>query len=277
MPVAGGDTFKLSDITVSSGSVDAKGMDKYMNPLTEYIQHLSADGTASVDGRYTYVSEAYLKKQFANWEDYKDAIGWWNWVKQTNYKTKIQNHDYALKCTDAQLEFDVGDAFLGAFSGANDLKFTSSGAVNTEAFPITVGSAKSPYFVISIPRAIDINEMSVVSGSVDAKGMDKYMNPLTEYIQHLSADGTASVDGRYTYVSEAYLKKQFTNWEDYKDAIGWWNWVKQTNYKTKIQNHDYELKITTKELAVGDSFLGAFSGANDLIFKFPAATESAID
>jgi len=116
MPVAGGDTFKLSDITVTSGTAN-----KYMNPLSEYIQHLSSD-KATVDGRYTYISEAYLHAAFPNaqWNDkYLAAIGWWNYVQKTNYRTKILNDDYKMKI--GTLTVNPGDTFLGLFGGANNL------------------------------------------------------------------------------------------------------------------------------------------------------------
>jgi len=276
MPVAGTETFKLSDVIVSSGSKDAQQRDKYMNPNAEYIQHLSSADT-SVDGTFTYISEAYLKRAFSDkWADYKAAIGWWNWVSGKNYKTLIQNNDYSLKCSEEDMTFPVGEAFLGYFGGANDLKFTSSGSVNKVPFTITVGSAKAPYFVVAVPRAVEINEITVSSGSKDAQQRDKYMNPNAEYLQVLSPTDT-SVTATYTYVSEAYLKRAFTNWETYKGAIGWWNWVSGTNYKTKIQNNDYALKISSLELPAGSTFLGYFGGANDIKINFPSATESAVE
>lgn len=108
----------------------------------------------------------------------------------------------------------------------------------------------------------------VVSG-VDA---DEFMNPGTEYLQKLNP-ATTAVAARYTYVSEAFLKDEFEDdWEDYKDAIGWWSYVAGTNYGTLIETSDFSLKCGTVKLAPGFSFLGALKG-NGLVFKFPAAVK----
>ena len=259
-PMGLGDTYKLSNIVVSGADAD-----EFINPRTEYLQRLNP-ATTAVSARYTYVSEAFLKDEFEeDWEDYKDAIGWWLWQKGTSYATLIENGDYSLKLT-VSPDIPVGTAFLGALNG-NDLKFTSSGEAPSVPTQISDNGNTSPFFLNYLPREIDLSEI-VVEGAAD----DEFMNPRTEYLQVLSPADTHVV-ARYTYVSEAFLKDEFEeDWEDYKDAIGWWLWQKSTNYAGLIENEDYTLKCGTVKLAPGFSFLGALNG-NGRVFKFPAAVK----
>ena len=259
-PIGLGDTYKLSDIVVSGAAAD-----EFMNPGTEYLQKLDPS-TTSVAARYTYVSEAFLKDEFEeDWEDYKSAIGWWLWQKSTNYATLIENGDYSLKLT-VSPDIPVGTAFLGLLNG-NELKFTSSGEAPSVSTQISDNGTTSPFFLNYLPREIDLSEI-VVEGAA----ADEFMNPGTEYLQVLDPSDT-HVTARYTYVSEAFLKDEFEeDWEDYKSAIGWWNWQKSTNYATLIENDDFTLKCGTVKLAPGFSFLGLLNG-NGLVFNFPAAVQ----
>ena len=259
-PIGLGDTYKLSDIVVSGADED-----EFMVPGSEYLQRLDPM-TTSVAARYTYVSEAFLKDEFEeDWEDYKDAIGWWNMVKGTNYASLIENGDYSLKLT-VSPDIPVGTAFLGLLKG-NELKFTSSGEAPSVPTEISDNGNTSPFFLNYLPREIDLDEI-VVEGADE----DEFMVPGAEYLQVLDPS-TTSVSARYTYVSEAFLKDEFEeDWEDYKDAIGWWNMVKGTNYASLIENGDFSLKCGTVKLAPGFSFLGLLKG-NGLVFKFPAAVK----
>ena len=73
MPIGGGTTYSLGSIVVSGDAAD-----EFMFPGPEYLQELNPNGSAVV-GRYTYVSEAYLKDEYEDeWEDYKSLIGWWD-------------------------------------------------------------------------------------------------------------------------------------------------------------------------------------------------------
>ena len=266
-PINGASTYMLKEITVESSN------GKYMSPINEYLQKL--DDATDVEGRYTYISEAYLKATFTGtaWkDDYLDAIGWWNWDSswRTQFKSLIQNGNYGHKCTDAETTFDVGTAFLANFSGKNGLVFVSSGAA-PKSLSITIGSLESPFIANFVPRKIDINEIEVTSNN------GKYMSPINEYLQKL--DDATDVIGRYTYISEAYLKATFTGtaWkDDYLDAIGWWNWDSswRTQFKTLIQNGNYSHKIKTLDVNPSDSFLGNFSGKNGLVFKFPDSVKA---
>ena len=255
-----GDTYKLSNVIVSGADAD-----EFMIPGTEYLQKLDPS-TTSVAARYTYVSEAFLKDEFEDdWEDYKSAIGWWVWQKSTNYAALIENGDYSLKLT-VSPDIPVGTAFLGALKG-NELKFTSSGEAPSVSTEISDNGNTSPFFLNYLPREIDLSEI-VVEGAA----ADEFMIPGTEYLQVLSPVDT-HVTARYTYVSEAFLKDEFEDdWEDYKSAIGWWNWQKSTNYAALIENNDFTLKCGAVPLAPGFSFLGALKG-NGLVFKFPAAVK----
>ena len=259
-PMGLGETYKLSNIVVSGADVD-----EFMIPGSEYLQRLNP-ATTAVSARYTYVSEAFLKDEFEDdWEDYKDAIGWWTFVKGTNYASLIENGDYSLKLT-VSPDIPVGTAFLGALNGS-DLKFTSSGEVPSVPTQISDNGNTSPFFLNYLPREIDLSEI-VVEGPAD----DEFMLPGSEYLQVLSPADT-HVTARYTYVSEAFLKDEFEeDWEDYKDAIGWWTFVKGTNYASLIENEDYTLKCGAIPLAPGFSFLGALNGSG-LVFKFPAAVQ----
>ena len=259
-PMGLGETYKLSNIVVSGADAD-----EFMNPSTEYLQKLNP-ATTAVAARYTYVSEAFLKDEFEeDWEDYKSAIGWWSYVAGAKYGTLIENGDYSLKLT-VSPDIPVGTAFLGRLNG-NELKFTSSGEVPSVPTQISDNGNSSPFFLNYLPREIDLSEI-VVEGADE----DEFMNPSTEYLQVLSPADT-HVTARYTYVSEAFLKDEFEeDWEDYKDAIGWWFYVAGAKYGTLIENADFSLKCGAVPLAPGFSFLGRLNG-NGLVFKFPAAVQ----
>ena len=259
-PIGLGATYPLSDIIVS-GAAD----DEFMVPGSEYLQRLNP-ATTAVAARYTFISEAYLKDEFEeDWEDYKSAIGWWSFVKGTNYAALIEGGDYSLKLTTPP-QIPVGTAFLGLLKG-NELKFTSNGEAPAVATEISDGGYTSPFFLNYLPREIDLSEI-VVEGAAD----DEFMVPGSEYLQVLSPADT-HVTARYTYVSEAYLKDEFEDeWETYQSAIGWWNFVKGTNYAALIEGGDYTLKCGAVPLAPGFSFLGLLKG-NGLVFKFPAAVQ----
>ena len=121
MPVSGGSTYKLSNITVS-----AEGGD-YMDPEVEYLQVLNPNGSA-VTARYTYVSEAFLKDAFGDedWADYAGAIGWWN--RSADIVDCIENADYTNKIAVGDVVLAPGSAFLGALLG-NSLDFNFPAAV----------------------------------------------------------------------------------------------------------------------------------------------------
>ena len=259
-PMGLGDTYKLSNIIVSGADAD-----EFMNPSTEYLQRLDPS-TTSVAARYTYISEAFLKDEFEDdWEDYKSAVGWWTMVKGTNYALLIEKGDYSLKLT-VSPDIPVGTAFLGALNG-NELKFTSSGEAPSVSTEISDNGNTSPFFLNYLPREIDLSEIVVEGAAVD-----EFMNPSTEYLQVLSPADT-HVTARYTYVSEAFLKDEFEDeWENYQSAIGWWSFVKGTNYAALIEDGNYSLKCGAVPLAPGFSFLGALNG-NGLVFKFPAAVQ----
>ena len=255
MPISGGETYDLSSITVS-GATD----EDFMIPGIEYLQSLNPNGSA-VQSRYTYVSEAFLKDEFEDeWEQYKDAVGWWNWNK--NIASFIEDGDYSTKCGDTPIA--VGTAFLGKLGG-NELKFTSSGSVPLESTAFNDGGNTNPFFLNYLPVEIDINDITV-SGPTD----EDFMIPGIEYLQVLNPNGS-SVMHRYTYVSEAFLKDEFEDeWEQYKGAIGWWNWNK--NIASFIEDGDYSTKLGATPIAPGFTFLGKLGG-NELDFNFPAATK----
>ena len=255
MPISGGETYNLSDIVVS-GATD----EDFMVPGIEYLQQLNPNGSAVI-ARYTYVSEAFLKDEFEDeWEQYKGAIGWWNWNK--NIATLIEDGDYSTMCGNTPI--DVGTAFLGKLSG-NELNFTSSGSVPLESTSFNDGGNNNPFFINYLPVTIDISDITV-SGPTE----EDFMVPGIEYLQVLNPNGSAVTD-RYTYVSEAFLKDEFEDeWENYKAAIGWWNWNK--NIASFIEDGDYSTKLGKTPIAPGFSFLGKLAG-NGLDFNFPAATK----
>ena len=123
MPIAGGETFKLSDMTIAN-AVEGK----YINPNSEYLQHLTSED-ATVDSRFTYVSDAWLRAMFKSsatpWDDkYLAAIGWWKYVKGTNYKNTIAADDYTLKLSKAEdREIVPGANFLGNLGNGSKLQF----------------------------------------------------------------------------------------------------------------------------------------------------------
>ena len=239
MPVGGGDTYLLGSIKVT-GAAD----DEFMVPGPEYLQELNPNGSAVV-GRYTYVSEAYLKDEYEDeWEDYKHLIGWWD-----RGFVGVSGHNRDSK------EVAVGTAFLGALKG-NELKFTSSGEVPTVSTQISDGGNNNPFFLNYLPTQITLGQITV-----DGAAEDEFMFPGPEYLQVLNPNGSA-VTARYTYVSVAYLKDEYEDeWADYAELVGWWD----RGY-IGVEGH----KRDSVTLAPGFSFLGALKG-NGLKFNFPAA------
>ena len=239
LPVGGGDTYLLGSIVVS-----AEDPDDFMFPGTEYLQELNPNGSAVI-GRYTYVSEAYLKDEYEDeWEDYKSLIGWWD-----RGFVGVEGHRRDSKA------IAVGTAFLGALRGG-DLKFTSSGQVPTESTSISDDGNKNPFFLNYLPVTITLGQITVAGADED-----DFMFPGTEYLQVLNPNGSA-VTARYTYVSVAYLKDEYEDeWEDYVSLIGWWD----RGY-VGVEGH----KRDNLSLAPGFSFLGALRGGG-LVFNFPAA------
>ena len=239
MPVGGGDTYKLGDIVVSGADVD-----EFMVPGAEYLQELNPNGSAVV-GRYTYVSEAYLKDEYEDeWEDYKGLIGWWDYGF-----VGVDGHNRNNK------EIAVGTAFLGLLKG-NEVKFTSSGEVPSVATSISDEGNKNPFFLNYLPKTITLSNITV-EGATE----DEFMVPGAEYLQVLNPNGSA-VTARYTFVSVAYLKDEYEDeWQDYADLVGWWNY-----------GHIGEdgQQAGAVELKPGFSFLGLLKG-NGLKFNFPAA------
>ena len=242
MPIGGGDTYLLGSVKVSGAAVD-----EFMFPGPEYLQELNPNGSAVI-GRYTYVSEAYLKDEYEDeWEDYKGLIGWWD----RGY-VGVAGHNRDAK------EVAIGTAFLGKLNG-NSLKFTSSGEVPTVSTQITDNGNKNPFFLNYLPTQITLGQITV-----EGDAEDEFMFPGPEYLQVLNPNGSA-VTARYTYVSVAYLKDEYEDeWGDYVGLVGWWD----RGY-VGVEGH----KRDSVELAPGFSFLGKLNG-NGLKFNFPAASNN---
>lgn len=240
MPIGMGDTYTLGSIKVSGESED-----DFMVPGSEYLQELEPNGSAVV-GRYTYVSEAYLKDEYEDeWEDYKNLIGWWD----RGY-VGVAGHNRDNK------EIAVGTAFLGSLKG-NNLKFTSSGEVPVVSTQISDGGNFNPFFLNYLPVQITLGQVTV-EGADDGD----FMVPGSEYLQVLEPNGSA-VSARYTYVSVDYLKDEYEDeWENYVELVGWWDrgFVGEEGHKRD-----------SLPLTPGFSFLGSLKG-NGLKFNFPAAT-----
>ena len=242
MPIGGGDSYTLGSIVVSGAAAD-----EFMVPGSEYLQELNPNGSAVI-GRYTYVSEAYLKDEYEDeWEDYKGLIGWWD----RGY-VGVAGHNRGSK------EIDVGTAFLGSLKG-NELKFTSSGEVPNASTYITDGGNYNPFFLNYLPTTITLGQITV-----EGADEDEFMVPGSEYLQVLNPNGSA-VTARYTYVSVAYLKDEYEDeWADYADLVGWWD----RGY-VGVEGH----RRDSVSLTPGFSFLGSLKG-NGLKFNFPAAVSN---
>ena len=238
MPVGMGDTYLLGSIVVSGADAE-----DFMFPGIEYLQELNPNGSAVI-GRYTYVSEAYLKDEYEDeWEDYKGLIGWWD-----RGFVGVSGHSRDAK------EIAVGTAFLGKLNG-NSLKFTSSGEVPTVSTQISDEGNSNPFFLNYLPVQITLGQVTV-----EGANEDDFMFPGIEYLQVLNPNGSA-VTARYTYVSVAYLKDEYEDeWEDYVALVGWWDrgYVGEEGHKRD-----------SLTLAPGFSFLGKLNG-NGLKFNFPA-------
>ena len=239
MPIGMGDTYTLGSITVS-------GADEgdFMVPGSEYLQELNPNGSAVI-GRYTYVSEDYLKDEYEDdWEGYKDLIGWWDY----GY-VGVDGHNRNDK------KIAVGTAFLGFLKG-NSLKFTSSGQVPMVSTQISDGGNYNPFFLNYLPVKITLEQITV-----DGASEEDFMVPGSEYLQVLNPNGSA-VTARYTYVSVAYLKDEYEGeWANYANLVGWWDYG-------HIGEEDCKRDGVT--LDPGASFLGFLKG-NGLKFNFPAA------
>lgn len=235
LPVGGGDTYQLKDITVSADG-------DFMTP-TEYLQVLDPNG-AYVTARYTYVSEDYLKDEYEDeWEDYKGLLGWWE-------RGHVGEAGYNRDTT----EVSVGAAFLGRLDG-NGLNFTSAGAVPGEATSISDEGNNNPYFINYLPVTITLGQITV-SGDDDSV----FMTP-TEYLQVLDPNG-AYVTARYTYISKEYLDDEYEEEApSYYSLIGWWE-------RGHVGEEGYNRNNV--ELKPGFGFLGRLDG-NGLKFNFPAA------
>ena len=256
VPVSGGATYKLSNITVSADG-------DFMVPGADYLPALNPNGSAVV-ARYTYVSEDFLKDEFEDeWEDYKGAIGWWDYDR--NIPALIENGNYAKKLDGVNdPDIVVGTAFLGKLGG-NNLNFTSSGEVPNIPTAFNDDGNNNPFFLNYLPVQIDLMDITV-------SAVGDFMVPGADYLQVLNPNGSAVV-ARYTYVSEDFLKDEFEDeWEDYQWAIGWWNYHR--NIPSYIENGDSTLKISRGDvpLAPGAAFLGKLGG-NGLDFNFPAAVQ----
>ena len=240
MPIGMGDTYTLGSITVS-------GADEgdFMVPGSEYLQELEPNGSAVI-GRYTYVSEDYLKDEYPeNWESYKDLVGWWD----RGY-VGVAGHSRDDK------EIAVGTAFLGKLKG-NNLRFTSSGQVPMVSTQISDNGNNNPFFLNYLPVQITLGQITV-EGATE----EDFMVPGSEYLQVLEPNGSA-VSARYTYVSVAYLKDEYGNeWADHTNELGWWD---RGYVGVAGHNRDGET------LDPGFSFLGKLKG-NYLKFNFPAAS-----
>ena len=262
MPVNAGDTYKLSNITVSS-----KEEGVYMDPENEYLQMLNPNGSAVI-ARYTYVSKEWLLDVYGEeeWELYAGAIGWWNRI--SNLVDCIEEGDYTDKLEGLKdPDIEIGTAFLGALGG-NELNFTSSGEVPLTSTSFNDNGNQNPFFLNYLPVSIDLTAVTV---SAEEEGV--YMDPENEYLQVLNPNGSA-VTARYTYVSPEWLLDVYgeEEWELYAGAIGWWNRI--PNLVDCIEEADYTNKIKAEEVILnpGASFLGALGG-NGLDFNFPAATK----
>ena len=256
IPLNGASTYKLSSITVS-------GDGEFMVPGNEYLQMLNPNGSAVI-ARYTYVSEDFLQDEFEDeWENYKDAVGWWNWDR--DIPSLIENGDYAKKITAANdPDIAIGTAFLGSLGG-NNLNFTSAGEVPSTSTAFNDAGNFNPFFMNYLPVAIDLMDVTV-SGATATD----FMVPGNEYLQVLNPNGSA-VTARYTYVSQAFLEDEFEDeWEDYTWAIGWWNWDRDIPALIEANNSTKKIARGDVTLAPGASFLGSLGG-NGLNFNFPAA------
>ena len=260
MPVSGGGTYKLSNITVSSANGD------YMDPETEYLQMLNPNGSAVI-ARYTYVSKEWLLDVYGDeeWADYASAIGWWN--RTADIVDCIESADYTQKLDGAKdPDITIGTAFLGRLSG-NELNFTSSGEVPNTATAFNDAGNQNPFFLNYLPVTVDLTALTVSSEGGD------YMDPGTEYLQVLNPNGSAVI-ARYTYVSQEWLIDVYGDeeWADYAGAIGWW--TRTADIVDCIESADYSNKIAVGdvELTPGFTFLGRLSG-NGLDFNFPAAVQ----
>ena len=119
-PVSEGTTFNLLDMTVAG---DAE--DEYMDPCTEYIRRLDPATTVD-DGRYTYVSKAWMfDNNICNedtFEEFKGAVGWWyhDWdpTEEYDFEALVRAKDYEHKVTEA-MPLAPGFGFLGNLDGNN--------------------------------------------------------------------------------------------------------------------------------------------------------------
>ena len=265
-PIGCGATYDLLKMTVQGAEEGA-----YMDPTTEYIRQLNPESTVTIH-RYTYVSKEWIIDNIADedtWGEYADAIGWWNWDGDAySIEDLVNEKDYEHKVKETTLPITMGEAFLGNFD-RNGIRFISNGEVLNGTSEFRDGGNKAPLFMNYLPLTIDLNDITVWG---DEEG--DYMDPTTEYLRRLNPESTVTTH-RYTYVSKAWIIDNIADedtWEEYADAIGWWDWDGDAySIEDLVNEKDYEHKIKTAvPLAPGTHFIGNFD-RNNVRIRFPNA------
>ena len=271
VPVAGGETYDLSMLTVPELRDSDGELEDYMDPSSECLRVLDPNSTLT-KARYTYISAGYLEDNVDDWEDHLDAIGWWEYEAGYPYNEAIMGGDFSKKIKGA-VPIANGMAFLGDFSNGHSVSLISNGEVLTVPTQFETSENLAPLFVNYLPVALKLSDLTVPELRDGDGELEDYMDPSSECIRALNANSTLTI-GRYTYISAGYLEDNVDDWEDHLDAIGWWEYEFGYAYNEAIMDGDFSKKLTEDQIidiVAGDGFLGDFSNGHSVGIAFPSA------
>ena len=271
VPVAGGETYDLSMLTVPEVRDGDGELLDYMDPSAECLRVLDENSTIT-KARYTYISAGYLEDNVDDWEEHLDAIGWWNYEPSFAYNEAIMGGDFSKKINGA-VPIANGAAFLGDFSNGHSISLVSNGEVLTVPTQFETSENLAPLFVNYLPVTLKLSDLTVPELRDEDGELLDYMDPSAECLRALDANSTIT-KGRYTYISAGYLEDNVDDWEEHLDAIGWWNYEPSFAYNEAIMGGDFSKKLKEEDIidiAAGDGFLGDFSNGHSIGIAFPSA------
>ena len=181
------------DNTGPSGFWGAQGAQDFVfDPVSVYDRHLGRFVVANAERAS---GESYLVLAVSKTSDPND--GWWKYRHRT--ETLCSSIDFENLGVDAHAIYVSADCF--GFGGnnvfvydkaivGNGLPLASPKVINTEAFPISLGSvnnydASSPaqYFVTSYTVSNDVIEIKAIRNALGAHTLHSVLVPVTPYFQ----------------------------------------------------------------------------------------------
>jgi len=219
MAVGAAGKIRLGDIKVEGTRYDK-----------DFLQVLSKDNAATI-ATYTYVTPEWDEEDF---EGDGAAVGWW-----------IKNHEGESAYSAKDVEFDIGQGFLGNFP-TKAVKFTYAGEVVSGSTQIDLTGKQFNLVANFLPMDIRLGSVVLTGTRYDK-----------DFFQELSDTNAATIK-TYTYVTPEWDEEDF---EGDGAAVGWW-----------IKNHEGEPAYSAKEVwwNAGQAFLSNFP-TKAVKFTFPDA------